>query len=179
MILQPGGVVGVLMQILRGYKMVLTTDHSSQTGEKTFRQIGAFAVVAEHFAVIDTLHFPALLKGVPVSRFISRNDRRSGDMLLDQRNTIRFAHGHKRQRSAATFAHHNDKSSLAVLMFFEASVNAIFGMIGRTNMTTKLCAIKLDMAFKLRPDMHCFGHCLAKFMGQNEGCLGRECPEEC
>ena len=59
--------------MLRRDEVVLATDHATQAGEVGLGLIGAHAVLAERFRVVDALHRELRLKRVPVARLIGVN----------------------------------------------------------------------------------------------------------
>ena len=69
-ILQPCGVVRVLVQIAGADVVVLPADHTTQAREERLRHVGVLAMVAVDFGVVHTVHHPASVQQVPMGRFI-------------------------------------------------------------------------------------------------------------
>lgn len=82
--------------------------------------------------------------------------------------TRAFAHGYKWQCAALTFAHSDNNAACACLALFEATVYAINLGVGRANVTTKVCAINLNMTVQHFAGLHFRCHGFAQLVRQNE-----------
>lgn len=129
--------------------VVLACHHAAQAAEIAFGLIGASAVMAVGFAVIDALYLPAIMQMIPMACFIGMNDGHAVNVYLCQFNTGMFVIGHKGQGAAFTLTHGDNNPALAGLKHCLAAVNPVFCIIGRADMTTKIRAVNLDFAVKV------------------------------
>ena len=65
-ILKPSGVRRILMQILRRNVVMLTAHHAAQAREKAFGLIGASAVMAISFTVVDPRYRIMSMQNIPM-----------------------------------------------------------------------------------------------------------------
>src|SRR5947208_3181134 len=112
--------------------MVMVADlGTAHTAEKFLCPIRASAVEAVSLFVIDTLHFEAAMKLIPVSRFVGADDSALRNPSLDERESMFLGTEHGRQGVAAALANHDHGLTLAGLIELEATIAAMLGKVGR------------------------------------------------
>ena len=66
MIFEPCGVRGVLVKVLRRYRVVLPVNHPTQPGKEALGLVGAVLAIAVCDAVIDAANLPTSVQRIPV-----------------------------------------------------------------------------------------------------------------
>lgn len=167
-VFDPCGVRGVLVQVLGGNMVVLTTDHLAETGEERFRLIGASAAVqvAILFAVVDAERVEIAMQGVPVARFIRVHGRSGGNTLDCMGDTIGLAIFNKGHGAATAFTHCDDNATVGVLVLNAAAVFPVFLAVLGANVATDIATINLNIAGKravIAFQRHCFAQLVAHY----------------
>lgn len=145
-ILQPCRMRGVGVQVLRRDEVMLATDHAPQASEVGLGLIGANAVLAERFRVVDALHLELRFKRVPVARLVGVKGCVLGENGCHGSHAVGLLHDHERARVALLLANYNDRSALAGLVFLETTVLAVLGLVLRPVRAANPGTVNFDSA---------------------------------
>ena len=172
-ILAPSAFLSVAKEVCTRDVVMVANLRAAQPGEIAFRHVGASAVEAVGFLVVDPGNLIILMQIVPRSGFIGLELRAMGDAGLDEGRSVAFSLEDGRNRIAVALADDNDALALAVLVDRKAAVAAVLLEIGGLHIAAEITAIHFRcLAFAAdHAVLELAGHCLAKLVQEHEGAL--------
>lgn len=134
----------ILAEMRPGDRVMPTNLRASQSRDIAFRLVGAGAVLAVGFAMIDPLHFKARMEIVPSSRLGGVDIAASGDATTNDRDGLGLMFHDCRHARATPLAHHHDAAALAVFVLASTPINASHPMLFWPDVAAKPPAIDLS-----------------------------------
>ena len=171
-VLQPRGLVRVLVQVLRADVVMLALHHAAQAGEVAFRHVGVLAVVAVDLAMVHAVTRPSRRAACP-------SGDASSAMMVAMRSTFSRTSATPAPSVLATngsgaalaLAQGDHDAALAGLVLAQAAVLAVFLAVLRADVTAEIGAVDLDVAVQDVAGLDLLRHRLAQLVGQDEGGL--------
>ena len=149
MILQPTGMVRVLVKVLRGHMVVLAGNHQAEAAKEAFGLIGIHTVVvAVGFAVVDAVSYQTGMQRIPMCCLIGIEDAAFAGDAGGDGNAFRFAVDDEGMGATLTLAKRQHDAALTVLVLDAATVNAVGFEVGRADVAAEVCAVDFNLTFK-------------------------------
>ena len=98
------------------------------------------------FAVIDAGHREMGVQHIPMAGLVGMDRSAGSGAGLNELHAIGLAAHDSSQGAALALAAHDDDAALAGLVFCQAAVNAVLGIVGRADVTAEVSAINLDLS---------------------------------
>jgi hypothetical protein len=125
--------------------MVMDADLSAaEAGEVFLSVIGASAVKAVGFVVIDSLHFESFMQAIPRRGFISMYNGTFSNSRTDESGGLAFHPEYGRDGIAASFADDDDDLTFPILIASVAAVATVFLLICWFYVSPEVAAIDLS-----------------------------------
>ena len=90
MVLKPGGVGGIGVEITSLDPEMLAADHAAEPREVALGQIGVCAAVAVGLGMVDPAHLKARIEQIPMGNLVGGNDASGLDPLLRKVHALSF-----------------------------------------------------------------------------------------
>src|SRR3984885_5585555 len=169
-VLTPRHFLGVAEKIPPGDMVMVPEFAAPQAREIGFGGIGAGAVEAVGFLMVDPLHRKAGVQLVPGGALVGMQRGALGDALADRRHGRGLGGRHLNQGAPRAFAHHNDDLALARAVLAEPAVEPIGRPVLRSDVAAEIGTVALGPP-PLAADaqrFHAGRHGLAQLVRQDE-----------
>jgi hypothetical protein len=166
-VLDPGRVRRIGVQVLAADLVMLPTDHSPQPREEALGEVGVDAVPAIGFRMVDAMNVERRLQKIPVRHLVGRDRRPRRDPLPGKAHALGLAQECARQRSPAPLAERDDDPAFPAAVPQETAVDTILACVGGPDMAAACGTVDFDFTFEMRlPGLG--GHRLTQFVHQHE-----------